>query len=50
LTDPVAVVDEGQRLNELTGDAGTAAESNTAITEDADYSAIASLVNRYSRE
>jgi hypothetical protein len=36
VTTLVGVVDEGYRLNELAGDAGTVGEIDTAITEDAD--------------
>jgi len=48
LTALVAVVDEGYRLNELTGDAGTVAEINTAITVNVDYSARADFVGQFS--
>jgi len=46
LTALVAVVDEGYRLNELTGDAGTIAETDTAIAVNGDCSTRADFVKQ----
>ena len=44
----VAVADEGYRFDELTGDARTVGETNSAIALNRDYSMTASFVNQCS--